>query len=185
MPDLTPTVLATSRLRLRWLEEGDAAAQFAIFSDPEVTRYWSVGAWTDMAQADELIAKSLAGYQDGSSLRFGIELAGQLIGNVSLFGISEQNRRCEIGYVLGSAHWGHGYAAEALAAALEYGFGELDLNRVEADIDPRNGASARVLERLGFCKEGYMPERWVVNGETADTVFYGLLKRQWDARGVR
>jgi RimJ/RimL family protein N-acetyltransferase len=84
--------------------------------------------------------------------------------------------------VLGSAHWGCGYAAEALDAVLGYGFRELGLNRVEADIDPRNAASARVLERVGFCKEGFMPERWIVNGEAADTAFYGLLKRQWDAR---
>jgi TetR/AcrR family transcriptional regulator len=179
---LRPTVLATRRLRLRWLEPGDAAAMFAIFSDPQVMRYWSAGPWTDMAQADELIAKSLAGYQDGSGLRFGIELEGQLIGNVCLFAFSAQNRRCEIGYVLGSAHWGRGYATEALRAVLDYAFRELDLNRLEADIDPHNGASARVLERLGFCKEGHMPDRWIVNGETADTDFYGLLKRQWEAR---
>ncbi len=185
MPALTPTVLATPRLRLRWLEEGDAAAQFALFSDPKVVRYWSSGPWTDMAQADEQVAKTLAGYRDGSGVRFGIELDGRLIGNVCLFAFSEQNRRCELGYVLGSAYWGHGYATEALGASLEYGFRELGLNRVEADIDPRNGASARVLERLGFCKEGYMPERWIVNGETADTAVYGLLKRQWDARRVR
>lgn len=176
----TPFVIATRRLRLRWLDEGDAAAQFAIYSDPEVTRYWSAGAWTAMAQAEEQIAKTLAGYEDGSSLRFGIELEDRLIGNVSLFGISAPNRRCEAGYALGRAHWGQGYASEALRAVLDYGFRELGLNRVEADIDPRNGASAGVLERLGFCKEGYMPERWIVNGEAADTVFYGLLKRQWD-----
>jgi len=185
MTALTPTVLATRRLRLRWLDEGDAAAQYAIYSDPEVTRYWSAGAWTGMAQADEQIAKTLAGYQDGSGLRFGIELDGRVIGNVCLFAFSEQNRRCEIGYALCRAYWGHGYATEALGAALDYGFRELGLNRVEADIDPRNAASANVLERLGFCREGYMPERWIVNGEAADTVFYGLLKRQWDARGVR
>jgi ribosomal-protein-alanine N-acetyltransferase len=53
---------------------------------------------------------------------------------------------------------------------------------VEADIDPRNTGSARVLEKLGFRKEGYMPERWIVFGEMADTVNYGLLKRYWDAR---
>lgn len=181
----TPFVIATRRLRLRWLDEGDAAAQFAIYSDPEVTRYWSAGAWTAMAQAEEQIAKTLAGYEDGSSLRFGIELEGRLIGNVSLFSISGPNRRCEVGYALGRAHWGQGYASEALRAVLDYGFHELGLNRVEADIDPRNGASAGVLERLGFCKEGYMPERWIVNGEAADTVFYGLLKRQWDLLEAR
>jgi RimJ/RimL family protein N-acetyltransferase len=69
-----------------------------------------------------------------------------------------------------------------MTAALDYAFVELDLNRIEADIDPRNEASAKLLERKGFVKEGYMRERWIVNGEICDTVFYGLLRRDWEAR---
>ena len=68
---------------------------------------------------------------------------------------------------------------EALRALLDFGFGELDLNRIEADIDPRNGASARTLERLGFTKEGYLRERWIVGDEVSDTALYGLLRREW------
>jgi RimJ/RimL family protein N-acetyltransferase len=184
MPVLTPTVLATERLSLRWVDERDTAAQFAIFSDPDVTRYWSGAAWTEMAQAEASIAAALDDYRAGSALRFGVVLAatGEMIGNVSLHHISDQSRRCELGYALASAHWGKGYAQEALRDALEYAFRTLDLNRVEADIDPRNAPSGRVLERLGFRKEGYMPERWIVHGETADTVFYGLLRKYWDER---
>ncbi|MFL6672495.1 MAG: GNAT family N-acetyltransferase [Massilia sp.] len=182
MPTLTPTVLKTERLKLRWLDERDAAAQFAIFSDPAVTRYWSRPAWSEQAEAEAWIAKTRQDYSDGTGLRFAVELAatGELIGNASLFGFSDPNRRCELGYALASAHWGKGYAGEAVRAVLDYGFRELGLNRVEADIDPRNVASAAVLERLGFRKEGTMPERWIVNGESADTAYYGLLKRYWD-----
>lgn len=182
--DLTPTIIATARLKLRWMDQGDAAAQYAIFSDPEVVKYWSAEPWTDIAQAEQAIAQVLDGYRDGTWLRFGVELrdSGEMIGNVTLHHFFEQNRRCELGYALARAHWGKGYAREALEAALDYGFSELKLNRVEADIDPRNKASARVLERLGFREEGYMPERWIVHGEMADTVFYGLLKRYWDNR---
>jgi ribosomal-protein-alanine N-acetyltransferase len=75
-----------------------------------------------------------------------------------------------------------GYAIEALTALLAHGFAALDLNRVEADIDPRNGASARVLERLGFRHEGLLRERWIVGGQICDTAFYGLLRRDWDVR---
>jgi len=71
---------------------------------------------------------------------------------------------------------------EALQALLEFGVGELDLNRIEADIDPRNSASARTLERLGFTKEGYLRERWIVGDEVSDTVIYGLLRREWKVR---
>jgi RimJ/RimL family protein N-acetyltransferase len=62
---------------------------------------------------------------------------------------------------------------------LAYAFDELDLRRIEADVDPRNAASIRTLERLGFRREGYLRERWRVNGEVQDALFYGLLRREW------
>jgi len=184
MPVLTPTVLRTERLDLRWLIEDDVDAHYAIFSDPAVTRYWSGAPWTAREQAVKGVADTLANYADDSGLRFAIVLraSGEMIGNATLHHFFEQNRRCEIGYALGSKHWGKGYAFEALQAVLDYGFGELDLNRIEADVDPNNLASCRLLEKLGFRKEGYMPERWIVHGEPADTVNYGLLKRYRDAR---
>ena len=177
-------VLTTDRLVLRPLTPGDAPALFSIFSDPDVVRYWSAEPWTDISFAETAIARALEGYRDESDIRFAIELAAtaQLIGTVNLHHFFNQNNRCELGYALGSAHWGKGYAYEALGAALEHGFREVGLNRVEADIDPRNAASARLLEKLGFRKEGYMPQRWRVYGEYADTVFYGLLRSYWDQR---
>ncbi len=99
----------------------------------------------------------------------------------TLFDINTICRRAEIGYALGSGVWGKGYMNEALTALLGYGFTELDLNRVEADIDPRNEASAKTLERLGFTREGLLRERWIVDGEVSDTAYYGLLRREWEA----
>ncbi|MCS0590461.1 GNAT family N-acetyltransferase [Massilia norwichensis] len=176
-------VLTTPRLKLRPMVEGDIPAHFALFADPEVARYWSREPWTDMTQAEESIRAIIAAREDGSEVRFGIELlsSGELIGNVGLHHFFGQNRRCEIGYALVSKVWNQGYATEALRAAIQHGFDALDLNRIEADIDPRNIGSGRVLEKLGFRKEGYMPERWLVFGEFADTVNYGLLRRYWEA----
>ncbi|MES2295743.1 MAG: GNAT family N-acetyltransferase [Pseudomonadota bacterium] len=183
MPSFTHTLLHTERLTLRWLEESDTAALFAMYSDPEVLRYWSSAPWTEMAQADDSIAQSLAGYCNGSDLRFGITLreGGALIGTCALYRFYPMNRRADIGYLLAKEYWGHGYMGEALTAMLDYSFDALDLNRLEADIDPRNDASARTLERLRFQREGYMRERWIVNGEVCDTAFYGLLRSDWKA----
>lgn len=183
MPALTPTILETERLRLRWITPGDAEALFAVLSDPLVTQYWSGGPWTSIEQAHKSIADSLANYADGSGLRFVIELAGTpgMIGYVSLHHFVDASRRCEVGYALARPYWNQRYAGEALGAVIDYGFRELDLNRIEADIDPANVASARLLERYGFRKEGYMPERWIVNGQPADTVYYGLLRSYRDA----
>lgn len=187
MPLPEPVVIATERLVLRRLAAADAGALFAIFSDPEVMRYWSSAPWTGMEQAGEYIAGADEGLARGDMLRLGIEVAatGRLAGQIALYSFSQQNRRCDVGYALGRAHWGHGYLGEALAAVLDHGFSELALNRVEADIDPRNAASAKALERMGFRHEGLMRERWIVAGEICDTAFYGLLKSDWEARRSR
>jgi RimJ/RimL family protein N-acetyltransferase len=72
-----------------------------------------------------------------------------------------------------------GYMHEALQTLLAYAFERLHLNRLEADIDPRNTSSARSLGRLGFVQEGHLRQRWIVDGEVSDTGFYGLLRDDW------
>jgi RimJ/RimL family protein N-acetyltransferase len=154
---------------------------YAIYSHPEVMRYWSWPAWSDPAQAEQMVRDAQEGYHSGGWLQLGIERAEDraLVGACSLFHFHAASRRAEIGYALGRTYWGKGYMHEALLALVCYGFEVLDLQRLEADIDPRNTASARTLERLGFQKEGHLRERWIVSGEISDSWIYGLLRREW------
>ena len=62
---------------------------------------------------------------------------------------------------------------------LQWAFDTLDLNRVQAETDTRNAASARVLEKLGFVREGTLREDCVVNGDVSDSWVYGLIRREW------
>lgn len=179
MTSIAPIDIRTERLRLRFLTPADAPAQFALFSDPQVMRYGASAPWTDPEQARRQIAQAQDDYAAGTAARLAVELQGALIGSVSLYDLDAQNRRCDLGYFLAPAHQGRGYMSEALRAALDLAFGAWDLNRIEADVDPRNAASIQLLERLGFQREGYMPERWIVNGEVCDTAFYGLLRKRW------
>lgn len=183
MTSFSDTQLRTERLALRFLTEGDAAALYTIYSDAEAMRYWSSPPWTDMVQAHAHIGMTLAGYEDGSIFTLGITLAdgGELIGVCRLHQFSRQNRRCEMGYILGRAHWGKGYMGEALSAAIGHGLQALDLHRIEADVDPRNTGSTALLKRLGFVHEGHLRQRWIVDGEICDTDFFGLLRDDWDA----
>lgn len=179
-------VLDAGELCLRRLDGGDAAALFEMFSDREVMRYWSRPPMTDVAQAIALLEQVRADYGTGESLPLGIERRrdGVLVGNCTLHHFHETSRRAEIGYCLGRQYWGRGYMHEALQTLVAYAFGDLGLNRLEADIDPRNLRSARSLERLGFVKEGHLRSRWIVAGEVSDTGFYGLLRDDWQrARG--
>lgn len=182
MPSFTPLTLQCERLHLRLLDASDAPALFPIFSDVEAMRYWSSPAWTDPARADALLDRCLAGYADGSVLTLGLEVGGDLAGTITLRKFDHDNRRCEIGYMLARPHWGKGLMQEAMPAVLEHAFGVLDMHRIEADVDPRNTASGRLLTRLGFRHEGRLRERWFVNGEVCDSDYYGLLRRDWQAR---
>jgi RimJ/RimL family protein N-acetyltransferase/predicted enzyme related to lactoylglutathione lyase len=176
----SPT-LRTERLRLRPLVEDDAAALFDIFSDARVVRYLSRPLWTRLESARERIAQDAAAGAARRYLRLGVEVAasGRMVGECSLFNIHVDSRRAEIGYALAFDAWGRGYITEALAAVLDHAFSGLGLNRVEADIDPRNGASERVLQRLGFREEGRLRERWFVAGEMSDSALHGLLAHDW------
>ncbi|HEX9332702.1 MAG TPA: GNAT family N-acetyltransferase [Anaerolineales bacterium] len=181
MTPLGPIVIETNRLTLRFVSEADLPAVYNIFSHPEVMRYWSYPPWTDMSQAQEWLEKVQEGYRTRNDIQLGIERRADhvLVGTCTLFQFHAASRRAEIGYALGRPYWGSGYMHNALQALLGYAFQTLDLNRLEADIDPRNIASAKTLERLGFQKEGYLRERWIVNDEISDTSLYGLLRREW------
>lgn len=184
MPHFSGLPLRTPRLLLRPTTPADAPALLALHADPEVMRYWGTGPWTSLDEAHASIARDVAGLQQGTSLRLVLERLedAAFLGHCSLFAFAEPSRRAEVGYCLARDAWGKGLMGEALTALLRYGFEALGLNRVEADIDPRNAASARSLERLGFVREGLLRERWIVGAEVSDTALYGLLRADWDRR---
>ncbi|WP_175872266.1 GNAT family N-acetyltransferase [Burkholderia sp. BCC0397] len=177
MPLFEPVTLHTSRLVLRPLREADAQAFFEIWSDAEAMRYFSFSPMTQIEQAAERVARNLKTSASGQGLICVLELreTGEALGECSLFHANEQCRRAEIGFSLRRTFWRGGYMREAASAVIEHAFGALKLNRIEADIDPRNAASARLLERLGFVREGLLRERWIVGDEVSDSALYGLL----------
>ena len=179
----TPT-LQTARLRLRPFAEGDAADLFALHSNAHVLRYWDSPAWTDPARAGLFIARSRQTAEDGTGVRLAIDRQpdGSFIGWCTLQKWNPDFRSASVGYCLTQEVWGQGYATEAVGALLSWAFETLDLNRVQAEADTRNGASRRVLEKLGFVHEGTLREDCIVNGDVSDSWVLGLLRRDWQAR---
>lgn len=180
-------ILEAERLRLRWIEESDLTQLYSIFSDPKVMRYWSTTPLRTVDDALELLREIQNSNRQRTIIKWGVALkpSDTLIGTVTLFNLDLAQGRAEIGYAQAQAYWGQGYIHEALQALLSHAFEEMQLRRLEADVDPRNAASIRTLERLGFEREGYLRERWHVGGEIQDALFYGLLKRHWIKSGVR
>ncbi len=179
----SPTMLATKRLRLRRFTHDDDAALFELFSHPEVTRYWSAPPFTQMLQAEKRIDEALGHYAADTAYPLAVVRIDddRMIGNCTLWNFHRQNRRAEVGYALVRAYWGKGYMHEAMGAMVDFAFREMQLHRLEADIDPRNVASAKTLERLGFQREGVLRERWIVGDEISDSALYGLLASEWVA----
>ena len=166
---------------MRWASEDDVDSLYDVFSDPRVMRYWSAGPLANHEAAAAMQREIADGNLKETMWKWGLALrdTNKLIGTVTLFNLSLSNGRAEIGYAMGSAHWGNGYMNEALKALIVHAFDVMNFRRLEADVDPRNAASIRTLERLGFQREGFLRERWHVGGELQDAFFYGLLKREW------
>jgi RimJ/RimL family protein N-acetyltransferase len=180
----TPT-LRTARLRLRPFSDADADALFALHSNAHVLRYWDAPPWSEPARAERFIETCRRLADEGSGVRPAIDRAsaGAFIGWCSLTRWNPEHRSATLGYCLDDAAWGHGYATEAVGALLQWAFDTLDLNRVQAETDTRNAASARVLEKLGFVREGTLREDCIVNGDVSDTWVFGLLERDWRRPG--
>jgi RimJ/RimL family protein N-acetyltransferase len=151
----TPT-LHTARLRLRPFNDTDANALFALHSSAHVLRYWDAPPWSERVRAEKFITTSRQMAQEGTGARLAVAGVSDeaFIGWCSLTRWNPNYRSASMGYCLDEAAWGHGYATEAARALLQWAFDTLDLNRVQAETDTRNAASARVLEKLGFVREG-------------------------------
>ncbi|NGN94347.1 GNAT family N-acetyltransferase [Nocardioides sp. KC13] len=173
----TPT-LRTSRLLLRPFTDADAEPLFALQSDAHVLRYWDSPPWTERTRAEQFIARCREMAAEGSGVRVAIERDSAFLGWCTLNSWNPDFRSASLGYCLGEAAWGHGYATEAAGALLGWAFDTLDLNRVQAEADTRNAPSARVLEKLGFRLEGTLREDCIVNGVVSDSWVFGLLRRE-------
>lgn len=134
---------------------------FALHSNVHVLRYWDSPPWTERVRADRFIAMCRKMEDEGTGARVAIDRAsdGAFVGWCGLTRWNPDYRSASLGYVLGDAMWGHGYATEAAHALLR--------------------ASARVLEKIGFVREGTLREDCVVNGEVSDSWVFGLIKREW------
>lgn len=181
LPMSSLRTLTGRRILLRRLEPRDARALFELYADPEVMRYWNHAPWHCIEQASTAITEAHRDYLTGASLHCAIEhrTSGVLIGSCALYAIDTQHRCASLGYLLSRRYWGQGYMSEATRVLLDCGFSDLQLNRVEADVNRCNAGSRTALERLGFRHEGCMRERWIVDGKTCDIEAYALLRHDW------
>jgi [ribosomal protein S5]-alanine N-acetyltransferase len=180
MSDFPP--IKTDRLLLREIVAADAPDLFAIHGDAEAMRWFGSDPLTDIQQAEKLV-EAFASWRQlpNPGTRWGIQRqAGhRLIGTCGLFRWNRGWKSCSIGYELASSAQGEGFMTEALSAILRWGFSNMELNRVEAQVHPENTASVKLLRKLGFAEEGRMREAGFWLGTHHDLLQFALLRCEY------
>jgi ribosomal-protein-alanine N-acetyltransferase len=175
-------VVRGPRLTLRYARADDAPALYELGSDPDVSRFFSWGPYTDPAQASEFIERMRAQREAGERLEFVIvDADDRPLGITGLSELSERDRRAVVGTWLGRAHWGTGANTESKALVLALAFRTLGLQRISAYAHPENARSLRALERVGFVAEGTLVAWHLHRGERRDVRILRLLREQWEA----
>ena len=172
-------VIRSTRLHLRPIQPSDAQAVFAYRSD-EIANQYQGFVPTTVADVDAFIARNPSDFnQPDTWFQLVIEELenGNIVGDIGLHFVDEE--QCELGITLCKAHQGKGYATEALRAIIEHLFKVLYKHRIHASLDPRNTASAQLMERLGFRKQAHFKQSYYFKGAWTDDVVYGLLASEW------
>ena len=161
--------IETTRLLLRPVMRYDALVLHEALSDPVVMRYWSTPPHTELQETETWIGESITAMARGDAHDFAVLHQGEVIGRVA-FWMGD-----EIGLFFLRKAWGKGFAREAVAAVLRYGFEKLSFKQVRADVDPENVASLRLLEALGFKRTGFAKNTLKVGETWVDSVYLTLL----------
>lgn len=176
--------LVTERLVLRELRLDDAAAVSAGAGDKRVARYLlQVPSPYPVALARRWILGRLDWWNEGRGVTLAIARRTSpqlLVGTVSLRRFA-RDRRAELGYWLAASAWNFGFATEACRAIVDFGFRELDLARIYAQVLAGNQASVHVLEKLGMVHEGIKRQHVRKGLKLCDVLIYGLLREEWSA----
>jgi RimJ/RimL family protein N-acetyltransferase len=184
MPVSETPRIETERLILRALAISDASAVHAYARHKEVAATTAtIPHPYSLEEATAWIGRVIEHVKKGDAFNFGIALraSDEIIGSIDLR-VEGSNKAADLGYAIGPAHWNKGYVTEATRAVIAYGFDELGLNRIHAHHFATNGASGRVMEKVGMRCEGTMRERFCKWGEFVDTVHWAILRRDYEAQ---
>jgi RimJ/RimL family protein N-acetyltransferase len=138
-----------------------------VFADPRAMRYWDSLPHEHIDQTRRWLTRMVA-FSPAETDDFVLEHEGRVIGKAGCW------RLGEIGFILHSDYWGRGLAREALGAAIPHIFATLPVDRLEADVDPRNAAALRLLARFGFYEVGRAERTVKLGDEWCDSVYLEL-----------
>ncbi|HET6739210.1 MAG TPA: GNAT family N-acetyltransferase [Kribbella sp.] len=172
----------TERLIVRRFSPADAERFGAYRSDPAVARFQGWEPPLRLAEAQQTVERFAQGDPEAPGwFQYAVDLDGVLIGDVGLK-LHDNLMQADLGFTLAAQYQGQGYASEAVRGLLQHLFVDRELHRVSAEADARNTASVRLLERVGFTREGLRPSNTWFKGEWTDDVLFGYLRDDYLSR---
>ena len=173
-------VLATQRLTLREHTINDAPTLFSMRNNDEVMQYIDREKPKTVQDSERAIALMADYYLQDKNLVWAIALKEQpdlMIGSIGYYRTDFANYRAEIGYMLMPDYWRQGIIAEVLKNAISFGFEEMKLHSISANINPGNNPSRQILLKHNFVREAYFREDYYFNGKFLDSEIYSLLQK--------
>jgi ribosomal-protein-alanine N-acetyltransferase len=171
-------ILESERLIYRSFLETDAQKLFEIRSNDEVMNYMDTAKHKSVEDAKNLIENIHTSFSEKNGINWAVveKSSGQLIGYFGFWRMMKDHCRAEIGYALSPEFWGRGYMMETMNRLIDFGFNELKLHSIEANVNPKNTSSIKLLDKSGFKKEAHFRENYFFNGKFIDSVIYSLLE---------
>ena len=170
-------VLLTERLRLREISKEDAEEIFFLRSNEQVLEFLDRAPTTSIDEAIQWIRMINESTKNNEVVTWGIGFKNEtkLIGTITFWNIKKEHYRAEIGYALHPDYQRQGLMQEAIDRVLEYGFKTLKLHSVEANVNPHNISSIKLLERNNFIREAYHKENYYYDGKFLDSAIYSII----------
>ncbi len=175
-------VLESERLRFRKFLIADAPEIFDIRSNKKVMEFMDSDFHKNVKESELFIQKNFDIYHQQKGIFWAIEEKStqKFVGDFAFWNIDSKNLRGEIGYGLKPEFWDMGYMKESMQTLIQFGFSEINLHSVEANINPNNINSRKTLEKVGFKKEAYFRENYYHDGQFLDSEIYSLLEKDFN-----
>jgi len=172
-------IFDSDRLLFRKILLSDAKDLYIIRSEDNVMKYMDMPKMESIDDSDKLIESIGKDYENEKGISWGIveKSSNNFIGYFGFWRIIHEHCRAEIGYALNLDYWGNGYMNETLTTMTNYGFDHVKLHSIEANVNPKNLSSIKLLEKIGFKKEAYFRENFLFNNKFNDSIIYCLLEK--------
>ena len=169
----------SERLLFRKFLLSDAKDLLLIRSNDAVMKYLDIARFESIADAEKMVQTVSESYDRETGINWGIveKHSNNFIGYFGFWRMIPEHCRAEIGYALKPEYWGRGYMYETINRMVRFGFNNMNLHSIEANVNPDNDKSKKVLEKIGFKKEAYFRENYLFNNRFLDSIIYSLLEK--------